>query len=1294
MDHSFHGRPPTRRRTALGDATLRANEDHRLRSPRSTGDKLNSLHVPTSSPNALPHNESLVPNGTLTVRHEAHTSPSPQHKRLSAVMDECRPRNTKRDSEISNASTTASTGGRRKTHIGPWQLGRTVGKGGCSRVRVVRHSGTGIYGAAKIISKATAEKVRALSMANLCDSAQYDPTLFTDGKVIPLGLEREICIMKLLDHPYIVKLFDIWENRNELYLIMEYVEGGELFGYIGKNGGLEESDVVHIFRQIIAALWYCHRLNIFHRDLKPENILLDRETMTIKLVDFGMAALQPHGKKLTTPCGSPHYAAPEVIESRSYDGGKADVWSCGVILYVLLTGMPPFNYDGHDGEHENLKPLFQAITRADYVMPDYLSWEAKDLIRSILVPNPKRRISIEKIWEHPFMRKYDRKLGFHRTKEHANSWIRPHAPVEWKPLTRPTIDREILRYMRTLWHSEKEETIIRRLLNDDATNHEKYFYAALQKYRNEQIENYMPSPHHAVGYSHSDHHHHARRSPTAKGMLALPSKNHKRSQSGYSILNDEHLYSQHSFYEPPPTEVSYDPFRASREPVLPNQDLHQNITVHRGSSSTSRRMRPTTALGHRTGSSLRVQALTNSKRGSVLTRTSSKRSTPSHRSAHVRRSSVSRSSLASSYLPSSPPVFVRPKTSVRRGVSFSHLRRSSVATTHTEETPSIQCTPKQGESSSSRRGSVGSSLRSGRPSTVGNSPSVRPLPKVAARPVVPRLRVRKADSPSKYIQSAARKVSTELEKHMDEAFNRSSIGSSVRTSTTSDPRKDASGFDTPPTTFSNRDSSATGSETPEHKAMYQHRPLPAIPNETPNTFLQRKLAETRAEIARRLEESGDSTEHFNEVIENLDRLMMPAVHVAKRTCSAPAKSPEHPVPLHVIPEEAKEDRFEPYVSNYRAFTEPFGASGHGRLADDSTIRVVEQSPTHIAPLSIRKKSEAGRSTKSENSPLGLLWPGPIRHTSAPSRPQAEAGALTVRTNQFAQSHGAPEQAETKEATIKKKKSSWFRRTPEERERPQEAQPKAVSDRLQIPEAWQGLDDRIKDDPPKASTPAPDLSKQSTKHSDGSANNEFPMRGCGTTVGKSEGSGALKGFFGLFAKKSKEGKRPLELGEYNFSTSSILSNFDTDNTGEAQTRPGPPDFQMNWLSRFLHIKPASRALCFHARRGKVRQELVYLLRDWQRYGIRDVTCDRNTNVIHARVDKNNRLNLKPVAFVIELFVVLEDNKRANLCLGRFTQTRGAASSFRRAVEVIEDICREKHILIEDEQKKAAMCEILN
>lgn len=246
---------------------------------------------------------------------------------------------------------------------------------------------------------------------------------------------------------------------------MEYIKGGELFSYIGENGGLPEIQVVHIFRQIVAALLYCHRISIHHRDLKPENILLDRDHMQIKLVDFGMAALQPHGKKLTTPCGSPHYAAPEVIKTHSYDGGKADVWSCGVILFVLLTGTPPFNYSG---EERDLRYLFRCIYRAEYIMPDWLSREAQNLIRRILVPDPRRRISIDEIWNHPFLRMYDQQLNFTGENTRKENWVGPMLPLdEWKDLQRATIDREILRNMRTLWHSEKEEVLIRRLTNDE-----------------------------------------------------------------------------------------------------------------------------------------------------------------------------------------------------------------------------------------------------------------------------------------------------------------------------------------------------------------------------------------------------------------------------------------------------------------------------------------------------------------------------------------------------------------------------------------------------------------------------------------------------------------------------------------------------------------------------------------------------------------------------------------------------------------------------------------------------------
>ncbi|KAI0591231.1 Serine/threonine-protein kinase GIN4 [Pyrenophora tritici-repentis] len=1288
MESAYHGRPPTRRR-ALGDGTNRANEIPRT---QRRDEKHNNDHAPSSATQQLPHNESIVPNGTLAVRHE---QASPENKRLSAVQaHEGRPHNSKRDSEISNASTNASISNRRrKTHIGPWQLGRTIGRGGCSRVRLVRHSGTGQYGAAKIISKATAEKVRALSLANLIQSAEQDGSLYSDGKAIPFGLEREICIMKLLDHPNIVRLYDIWENRDELYLIMEFVEGGELFSYIHEQGGLIEIHTVHIFRQIIAALKYCHRINIHHRDLKPENILLDRDTMTVKLVDFGMAALQPEGKKLTTPCGSPHYAAPEVIKTISYDGAKADVWSCGVILFVLLTGTPPFNYSGDD---RHLKHLFRDIAEAKYTMPDNISREAQDLIKRILVADPKRRISLEEIWDHPFLRKYQQELNFLGENTKLDHWTGPFPGVEdWTNLERTAIDREILRYLRTLWHSEKEEALIQKLMSNEA-NYEKYFYSALRKYHTDQLENYQPSAHHAVAHSNSDYHHNTRHPPTQLDVEELPSKLHSRSQSAYSILNNEHLYSKHSLYESPVSEASYDPYRASRQPIIPipeDTELHQNVTVHRGYSSRSDKLRPTTALGHRTGSSLRIQALrNNSKRSSALSRGSSNRSSPSRRNISVQRRSVSRSSLASSHWPSSPPVIARSSGMGKRGVSFSHLRdrRSSAATTSSWQTEVGSCADYMSHRPHTSIGSYGPSMKTG---TVRSNPKSRiPLISEATR-----LKIRKHESPTKYIQCEARKVSVELGKVMEEAFNRSSVGSSIRSGT--DAYHDTSQYDSPPTSFSNtRDSGgSTMGATPGTKMMFGERPLPPIPSETPNTFLQRKLAETREEIARRLNENDDNTEQFNEVLEHLDRLMVPTVNGGKRAVSAPAKSPEHG-PLHVIPEEVKNDHgdgFELHVPHRRVVTDPVRPQGRRvAIEHQQTIRLVDESPTRIAPLNIRKRSGASsKSTKTTDEASAVTWPGPISNSTVRPYQNVQSDLLAART------YDAPPAPEKQIAVIKKKKSLWFRRNTEEKERDQDNKENQIKKKLsngllRIPDAWQGLDDRIKNEP----EPFEDVdnTKHNEKQSEGSSGSEFPLRNTNSVGAKGDGM-ARKAFFAFFGKKSKEekAKRSMELGAMNHSSSSILSNFDLG--AESSTdivRTGPPEMQMNWLSRFLHIKPANKTLCFQIGRGKVRQDLVRLLRDWQRFGVHDVSLDREANSISARIDKSNHLKIKPVSFVIELFVVLEHGRRANLCLARFTQTRGAASSFRKVVDIVEDVCRARCMLVEDEQKKASMMEVLD
>jgi serine/threonine-protein kinase HSL1 (negative regulator of Swe1 kinase) len=631
-----------------------------------------------------------------------------------------------------------------------------------------------------------------------------------------------------------------------------------------------------------------------------------------------------------------------------------------------------------------------------------------------------------------------------------------------------------------------------------------------------------------------------------------------------------------------------------------------------------------------------------------MSRASSQRSIPSHRSVSIKRRSVSRSSFASSYWPSSPPVAARSGGLTRRGVSFSHLRdrRSSVATASTTDYSAMgynsnENTPIQRPHTS--MGSYSSSEHSSyyRSSTHQPSLALRSRSRNTPRAEVTRLELKKPDSPTKYIQTEARKVSSELGKVMEEAFNRSSVGSSIRTSGT-EAHHGIPQYDTPPTSFSNtRDSGGSSITTPNVKAALAQRPLPPIPNETPNTFLQRKLAETREEIARRYDKNDDNIDHFNEVLENLDRLMLPVPN-NKRTVSAPARSPEHPLPLHVIPEEKHDsgDRFEQrYSPNYRAVTDPVRPHVERAATEQQTIRVVDQSPTRVAPLNIRKRSGASTNSRAAAEESPVPWPRPVPNGAV--RPYQEVRNDLLSAQKVPQAF----MVEKNETVIKKKKSLWFRRNPEEKEREQDSKEhqikkKASAGLPHIPNAWQGLDDRLKHD---ITQPTTHVTVHAVKQSEQSNDSEFPMRHSSAPTAKSDGA-LRKGFLSLFGKKTKEdkAKRPMELGgksrmlEYhadtakivaadNFSSSSILSGFDLgpEHSGDAAPRAGPPEVQMNWLSRFLHIKPANKTLCFHIGRGKARQDLVRLLRDWQRFGIRDVTFDRETNIINARVDKNNR-----------------------------------------------------------------------
>ncbi len=216
-------------------------------------------------------------------------------------------------------------------------------------------------------------------------------------------VKREIKILKMCMHPHIIRLYEVIETPQDIYVFIEYSSGGELFDYIVERGRLAENEARRFFQQIVSGVEYCHRNMIAHRDLKPENLLLD-ENSNVKIADFGLSNCMRDGWFLKTSCGSPNYAAPEVISGRLYAGPEVDIWSCGVILYALLCGTLPF-------DDESIPYLFKKIKGGIYTLHSYLSDQSKDLISKMLITDPLNRISIDNIRRHPwFMRDLPRYL--------------------------------------------------------------------------------------------------------------------------------------------------------------------------------------------------------------------------------------------------------------------------------------------------------------------------------------------------------------------------------------------------------------------------------------------------------------------------------------------------------------------------------------------------------------------------------------------------------------------------------------------------------------------------------------------------------------------------------------------------------------------------------------------------------------------------------------------------------------------------------------------------------------------
>ncbi|KAF9623328.1 hypothetical protein IFM89_000817 [Coptis chinensis] len=250
-----------------------------------------------------------------------------------------------------------------------YKLGKTLGIGSFGKVKIAEHALTGHKVAIKILNR---RKIKNMEM---------------EEKV-----RREIKILRLFMHPHIIRLYEVIETQADIYVVMEDVKSGELFDYIVEKGRLQEDEARNFFQQIISGVEYCHRNMVVHRDLKPENLLLDSRS-NVKIADFGLSNIMWDGHFLKTSCGSPNYAAPEVISGKLYAGPEVDVWSCGVILYALLCGTLPF-------DDENIPNLFKKIKGGIYTLPSHLSAGARDLIPRLLVVDPMKRMTIPEIRQH------------------------------------------------------------------------------------------------------------------------------------------------------------------------------------------------------------------------------------------------------------------------------------------------------------------------------------------------------------------------------------------------------------------------------------------------------------------------------------------------------------------------------------------------------------------------------------------------------------------------------------------------------------------------------------------------------------------------------------------------------------------------------------------------------------------------------------------------------------------------------------------------------------------------------
>ncbi|KAF9886235.1 hypothetical protein FE257_011848 [Aspergillus nanangensis] len=1163
-----------------------------------------------------------------------------------------------RNSTISAASIVSGKG-KRKTHVGPWQLGRTLGRGSTGRVRLAKHALTGQTAAIKIVSKKSAAIAQSESIAAMDRNVGLFNT--TGARPMPSGIEREVVIMKLIEHQNVISLYDVWENRGELYLVLEYVEGGELFDYVSNSGPLPEEEAVRLFRQIIAGLGYCHRFNICHRDLKPENILLDG-WHNVKLADFGMAALQPEGHWLNTSCGSPHYAAPEIIYGRKYRGDKADIWSCGIILYALLTGYLPF--DGGD-----LANTLRMVKKGEYYMPPELSDESADLIHRILQKKPEDRISMLDMWSHPLLKKYEK---LHEAM--ANHYIGPPPPLSVQDcgpqvINRQDIDLDLLRNLQTLWHNVKPDALIDKLLKQDPT-YERMFYNALVKFRNEQLENYQGQP---LEYSASDYHHISKgpRRTSKRGSQRPPRAPRRRPEISTSKESGRRPNPAKDITKPSLTDAC-DPFRCKQDEIADKevQIVAQAAANVRLSRDTDMIPEPQIMVEEYEDEELPPSspfAILQNKRAKVN----------SMKSFHTRTSLSSTRRLVN---PPSTPKSV----SYRRNVCFQHIRTRS-----------------QSSLSSKPRNARGTGRRQPSQCSLDVGPNTNPFadressPSLPAQPAVVRgtgvtiknvIQTKKVRDSDFIWRDDARKVSHELSQICEEAFNGGSA--STKTASTS--------------TCSETPATSVSMTTPEHSnnqiaagALKKQAPLAP----SPTSYTASELAETRRKLIEHSTQDGtdEIPAYLIAVIGHLDRLIeqdklrqrdksdsnensrsstTQYMRTASETSQLPIISEEHnnnPSNKATTTQQPQQDPPQPgpgappnSLSRYRKRTI--------RMVPQSSL----QSIADATPLNVYKKNRDAAS--GSQRPIGGYKAMPSSETNSPTDLDSPGLGLPrppCDLDPIAEMPGSPRRNGSRfsEARI----WPWFRNrsyTPSETPANASQETKTsplVSPKVAVNEVTTPIDDPM-----------------------GSPNEHFK------TNREEQGKQKI-GFFRKFMKrktnKNTSASNPEPEPVEPDALPPLPDTPKTSSRSSSQDKPLPhrPVSEIkshNWFARVFQFKPATRVVALSESKMKSRKDMYKILRKWKQYGLYDVYLDKTNSIIYGKVAETNFLRLRPVEFSAEFYTVLEHGRQANISLVRFRQERGAASSFNKVVDTLQSVMKQRGMLVEDPIRARKMTRILD